>query len=96
MYYVPLDDDDTARAFGESELSANAATDAALAWVGRYEDVEHYAWAIRQRIEYRVPPNIAFTPPPDCADEGATVAEIGRLLQEKRMKVFSELNRYRN
>jgi hypothetical protein len=95
MFCVGLDDEDEMAKFGVAELSPAGAASAITYWIDRYEDLEHFVWAIRQRFEHPVPPGLQLELPADTHDETTAVDEIVQRLTAQRIKIFEELRRYR-
>lgn len=96
MYYVALDEEAGVASFGSAELTPLGAAQAILGWINRYEDLEHFIWAINQPFVYPVPPELTGLVPADCRDEREAVAEVARGLQERRPAIFNDLYDYRS
>ena len=96
LNYAALDEADGVASFGDFELSPKGAVESIYKWMGRYEDLDHFAWAVQQRFEYPIPEGINFTPPPACREEDQAVAEIVSLLKERRMAFFEKVRQYRD
>ena len=94
LNYTALDEAEGVATFGAFELSPVGAVASIAKWMGRYEDLDHFIWAVQQRFEYPVPPGMSFAPPPDCRDEDEAVAEIVRLLQVNRDFFFESVRQF--
>jgi hypothetical protein len=96
MNCLSLDEEAGVAAFGSEELSPVGAAQAVHACINRYEDLEHFIWAGRQRFIYPLPPDLDLAVPQDCRDEMEVEGEIVRWLQEHRRALFDELYGYRS
>lgn len=95
MYYIALDEAEGVAAFGSFEFSPAGAAEAIEKWMLRYEDIDHFMWAIRQRFEYAMPEGVEFHVPPDCIDENKAVLETVERIRARRLAIIENLNRYR-
>lgn len=95
IYVVGLDEGGDMAAYGKFELTPPASVQSIQKWVARPEDVEHFRWAIQQRFEYPLPPDVRLDFPTDCRDEAGAIAEVTALLDANRSTMIDSIASYR-
>jgi len=94
FYLVSLDASGGVEAFGAFEVSPTAIVQSLAKWVDRAEDIDHFAWLLRQRAFYRVPPDLALDLPAECLDEESAIAVTVDLLEAARPQLLARIDRF--
>jgi len=94
FYLVSLDASGGVEAFGAFEVSPAAIVQSLSKWVDRPEDIAHFAWLLRQRAVYRVPPDLALDLPADCLDEESAIAATVDLLAAAQPQLLARIARF--
>ena len=93
-YMVGLDSARGIAQFGDFEVSPAGVAESAAKWISREEDFGYFAWLLRQRALYRVPPGLPLNVPGVCRDEHEAVDEIVKEIEARRPEVVRRISRY--
>ncbi|HTY70243.1 MAG TPA: hypothetical protein VMH36_26555 [Alphaproteobacteria bacterium] len=93
-YLATVDNSQSVAAFGNFEMSPAGVVRSIDKWINRAEDFGHFAWALRQRTQFVVPPDLRLELPADCCDEDSAIEGIVAGMEGLRPEISRRIARY--